>query len=123
MADPFLEGYEICLCHGVMKHFLTEAQLRYRQALPLEVKVVMSTIKIQRYLEEYGTQGVYVSFSGGKDSTVLMDLARKYAPDIPAVFLDTWLEYPQVREFVRSYQNVEVIKPTMGMKEIIQTYG
>ena len=38
---------------------------------------------------------VFVSFSGGKDSTVLLDLARRVYPDIPAVYVDTGLEYVQ----------------------------
>lgn len=39
----------------------------------------------------------YLSFSGGKDSTVLMDIARQIDNRILAVFVDTWLEYPQIR--------------------------
>lgn len=46
---------------------------------------------------EYG--GAYVSFSGGKDSTVLLDIARKIYPEIPAVFSNTGLEYPEIRKF------------------------
>ena len=54
---------------------------------------------------------VYVSFSGGKDSTVLLDLARRVAPDIPAVFVDTGLEYPEIREFVKTKENVVWLHP------------
>ena len=54
---------------------------------------------------------VYVSFSGGKDSTVLLDLARRAYPDIEAVFCDTGLEYPEIREFIRSKENVTWIHP------------
>ncbi|MCC8083962.1 phosphoadenosine phosphosulfate reductase family protein [Hungatella effluvii] len=38
-----------------------------------------------------------MSFSGEKDSTVLMDIARQIDNRILAVFVDTWLEYPQIR--------------------------
>lgn len=41
---------------------------------------------------------MYVSFSGGKDSTVLLDIVKGMYPDVPAVFCDTGLEYPEVRE-------------------------
>lgn len=74
-------------------------------------------------MEEYGTTGVYVSYSGGKDSTVLMDIVRKEYPRIPAVFVDTWMEYPQIRSFVKRYENVVTLKPVMGLKEIIKQYG
>ena len=39
---------------------------------------------------------VFVSFSGGKDSTVLLKLVRELYPDVKAVFCDTGLEYPEV---------------------------
>lgn len=45
---------------------------------------------------------IYISFSGGKDSTVLLDIARKMFPNIPAVYFDTGLEYPELREFVKT---------------------
>lgn len=59
----------------------------------------------------YGLDGVYVSFSGGKDSTVLLNICRKLYLDIQAVFLDTWLEFPEIREFVKTFDNVAFIKP------------
>lgn len=66
---------------------------------------------------------VYVSFSGGKDSTVLLNIARQIYPDIPAVFIDTGLEYPELREFVKTVPNVTWIQPEMNFKKVIQTYG
>lgn len=47
-----------------------------------------------------------MAFSGGKDSTVLLDIARKIYPDIEAVYNDTGLEYPELREFVKTIDNV-----------------
>ena len=106
-----------------MKYALNADLLRYRQSLPLEVKVVMTRNRIEKFITEYGTDGVYISFSGGKDSTVLMDIARQVDARIPAVFVDTWMEYPQIRSFVRKYDNVVTLKPVMGLKEIIRQYG
>ncbi|GHU55748.1 hypothetical protein FACS1894132_12290 [Clostridia bacterium] len=54
---------------------------------------------------------VAVNFSGGKDSTVLLSLARSIYPDLPAVFVDTGLEFPEVVNFVKSQENVVIIKP------------
>ena len=70
----------------------------------------------------YGADGVYISYSGGKDSSVLMDIARKICPEITAVYVDTGLEYPEVREFV-GRQDVEVLKPKMNFREAIEKYG
>jgi 3'-phosphoadenosine 5'-phosphosulfate sulfotransferase (PAPS reductase)/FAD synthetase len=66
---------------------------------------------------------VYVSFSGGKDSTVLLDIARRIYPDISAAFIDTGLEYPEIREFVKTKENVDWLKPEMNFKKVIETYG
>ena len=65
----------------------------------------------------------YVSFSGGKDSTVLLDIARKIYPEIPAVFSNTGLEYPEIRKFAMSHDNVEMVQPKMRFDEVISQYG
>ena len=66
---------------------------------------------------------VCVSFSGGKDSTVLLHIARQLYPDIPAVFSDTGLEYSAIREFVKTWDNVDIIRPDMNFGQVITTYG
>lgn len=106
-----------------MEHFLTNEELAIRQSLPLKVKVEMTKRRIEEFINEFGVNGVYLSFSGGIDSTVLLHIARQVNSDIKAVFLDTWLEYPQIRQFVKQYENVDVIKPQKSMKQIINESG
>lgn len=101
----------------------TIGDLYQMQALPLRAKVQMTRQRVRGWVEEYGEDGVYVSFSGGKDSTVLLDIVRKDYPDIPAVFVDTGLEYPEIREFVKTYDNVTWLKPKMNFKQVIEKYG
>lgn len=101
----------------------TIQDLKMRQALPLDIKVRMTQQRIREWINEFGTDGVYVSFSGGKDSTILLHLVRELYPDVPAVFVDTGLEYPEIREFVRTFDNVEWLKPKMNFKQVIQKYG
>lgn len=97
-------------------------QLQQLQGLDLETKIRKTQLRIKEWHEFYNGQ-VYISFSGGKDSTVLLDIARKTYPSIPAVFVDTGLEYPEIREFVKQFENVIWIKPEMNFKEVIKKYG
>ena len=92
-------------------------QLRQFQALPLEVKILKSQQRIREWVEHFGIDGVYISFSGGKDSTVLLDLVRSVYSEVPAVFSDTGLEFPEIRDFVRSIDNVTWVKPKLTFSE------
>lgn len=103
------------------KHELWE--LRQMQSLPLQAKIQMTRQRIRAWVDEFGKDGVYVSFSGGKDSTVLLDIVRKDYPDIEAVFVNTGLEYPSVRTFAESKENVTILKPTMNFRDVICQYG
>lgn len=95
-------------------------ELEQMQSLPLEAKIRMTQNRIRSWLNEYDA---YVSFSGGKDSTVLLHIARQMYSDIPAVFIDTGLEYPELRQFVKTVPNVTWIKPEMNFRKVIETYG
>ena len=75
------------------------------QSWPLERKIQVTQTRIIEWYQQFDGQ-VYVSFSGGKDSTVLLDIARRIYPDIEAVFINTGLEYPEVRQFALSKENV-----------------
>ena len=101
----------------------TRNDLLQMQSLPLSAKIQMTKRRISEWVEYFGEDGVYVSFSGGKDSTVLLDLVRKIYPEIPAVFVDTGLEYPEIREFVRTFENVVWLKPKMNFRQVIEKYG
>lgn len=100
----------------------TNEDLKRMQAWPLEKKVQVSQAKVLEFAEKLDNQ-IYVSFSGGKDSTVLLDLVRRVFPDAPAVFIDTGLEFPEVRDFVKSVGNVTWLKPDMNFRKVIETYG
>ncbi len=86
----------------------TREELKQLQALPLEVKIRKTQQRIREWVDYYGEDGVYVSFSGGKDSTVLLDIVRKIYPDIEAVFVNTGLEYPEIVDFVKQHENITI---------------
>ena len=88
----------------------------------MEKKIQITQARIIEWYQHYDGN-VCVSFSGGKDSTVLLHIARKIYPDIPAVFSNTGLEYAEIQRFVRTWDNVDIIAPKMRFDEVISTYG
>lgn len=105
-----------------MNNKLSVRILKTRQGLPLEAKIILSQRRIQEFHEKmFGD--TYISFSGGKDSTVLLHLVREIYPDTPAVFVDTGLEYPEIKEFVKTIDNVTWLRPKMSYKEVLKKYG
>lgn len=101
----------------------TKEEFKMLQALPLDIKIAKTQARIREWVNHYGVDGVYVSFSGGKDSTVLLDIARRMYPDIEAVFVDTGLEYPEIRKFVKTFENVTILRPKMRFDDVIKQYG
>lgn len=102
---------------------LQKGFLEQRQALPLECKIEMSKDRIQDWYDFWGTN-VYLAFSGGKDSTVLLDLIKSCVGvySCPVVFCDTGLEYPELREFALDRADV-VLKPEIPFNEVISKHG
>lgn len=106
-----------------MENKHTIEHLRYLQSLPLAVKVEMTKHRIEEFVQEFGTDGVYISFSGGKDSTVLLDISRKLYPNIKAMFIDVPTQYPELKKFVMTFENVDVVKPKISFAQVIEKYG
>ena len=109
----------------------TAYDLRQMQSMPLDAKIVMTQERIRQWYDHWDGQ-VYVSFSGGKDSTVLKHIVDGMYDDVPAVFVNTGLEYPEIQQFVRDVKagkydcfnpDVEIISPEMRFDEVIKKYG
>lgn len=103
------------------KHTIDE--LHQWQALPLSVKIRMTKERIRNWINEFGEDGVYVSFSGGKDSTVLLDLVRKDYPEVKAVFVDVPTQYPELKKFAKTFDNLVILKPKISFAQVCEKYG
>ena len=103
----------------VAKHEAWE--LKQLQALPLEEKIKLSQERIKEWYDHWNGQ-VYISYSGGKDSTVLRHLVKQLYPEVPAVFVNTGLEYPEVRRLAMKNAD-KVLKPKIGYKKVVEKYG
>lgn len=109
-----------------MKHHISD--LYQMQSMPLESKIAMTQKRIKDWYDHFDGD-VYCSFSGGKDSTVLKHIIENTPGvySIPNVFIDTRLEYPEIRQFVKRCKdngdNIKIIKPSMSFKQVIQKYG
>ena len=97
--------------------------LKILQAYPLWMKVERTKRRIAEWVDYYGEDGVYISFSGGKDSTVLLHLVRSLYPEVEAVFCNTGLEYPEIVKFVKDIPNVRILKPELTFKQVIEQKG
>ena len=105
------------------KHTITD--LYQMQALPLSAKIRMTQNRINGWVDEFGEDGVYVSFSGGKDSTVLVDIVRNVCgyKNIPLVFIDVPTQYPELKQFAMTFDNLVILKSKISFAEVCEKYG
>ena len=86
-------------------------------------------IKIKSIVEMYGEDKCYISFSGGKDSSVLSYLVDLAIPGnkIPRIYANTGIELNAVRDFVLELQKndprIEIIKPSVNVKAALERDG
>lgn len=101
---------------------MTGEELSMLQKLPLDLKILKTKQRIREYYNHFAGK-VYVSFSGGKDSTVLLDIVRQEFPKVKAIYVDTGLEFPEIKQFIKTVDNVEILRPEMSFKQVIEQYG
>lgn len=92
--------------------------------MTLDEKIQKTKELILEWFWQYDGK-VCVAYSGGKDSTVLLHITRslKRCANVPAVFVDTGLEYPEIREHVKNTENVIWVKPKLTFKQVLEKYG
>lgn len=84
---------------------------------------------IKDIINKYGADNFYLSFSGGKDSTILHYLVDMAIPNnnIPRVFINTGIEYNYIVDFVKELAEHDdrfvILKPSKPIKITLDTYG
>lgn len=94
----------------------------YKQMINMNLDTKIA-ITQERLRDEITNTDAYVSFSGGKDSTVLLTLARDVCSWVPAVYDDTPMEFPELRKFAMDQKNIIRIRPKISIKEVFERYG
>lgn len=84
---------------------------------------------IKNTITEYGEENFYLSFSGGKDSTVLHYMIDEALPNnkIPRVYINTGIEFNSIVKFVKELASKDdrfiILQPTQPIKKMLETYG
>ncbi len=84
---------------------------------------------IKDTITKYGEENFYVSFSGGKDSTVLHYMLDLALPEnkIPRVYVNTGIEYNDVVRFVKDLQKIDdrivIIRNTRNIRTTLDKKG
>lgn len=87
------------------------------------------TNMIRDTINKYGIDNFYLSFSGGKDSTILHYLLDLAIPNnkIPRLFINTGMEFVDIVKFVRELQNTDdrivIINSGLPITKMLQNYG
>jgi 3'-phosphoadenosine 5'-phosphosulfate sulfotransferase (PAPS reductase)/FAD synthetase len=119
---------------------LTHEDMKALSGLSLEEKISHASTVIGGWYQGWDN-GCFISFSGGKDSTVVSHIVARTLnasiapPPLYLVFSDTGLEYPEIKKFTREYCSwlqkefprlkieLDVVKPDMRFDNVIKTYG
>lgn len=120
---------------------LTNEAAKKLMALDVQDKEILTYEKLDEWYTAWGGR-CYVSFSGGKDSTVLAYLAARYLSsfrtppwELNFVFVNTGLEYPEIQKFVNEYAdwlrrefprvtvNLVRLRPKMNIRQVVTKYG
>lgn len=102
-----------------MEYKQTHQNLKDLQAAPLERKILLAQTRYMEFHDRFCGQ-TYVSFSGGLDSTVMLDIIAQvhkavYLDEtLYVVFVDTGLEFPEIRKFVPEY--IDYLRNKYGIK-------
>ena len=123
-------------CYQVRGEFVRgrKVVLANLSSLPLEAKIIKTNRLIQEAIDEFGIERVYISYSGGKDSTVLSHIAKSLYPKIQHLFANTTNEYPETLSHINwesnsNNTNITIVNPIdssgnwWNFRRVVDIYG
>ena len=100
----------------------TQNPLTLFDIITLKEKIKLAEEIIHKaYIENDGK--IFLSFSGGKDSQILRDIALRLYPDIKVVFSNTTNELREIIKHIKTFPNVITVFPKMNFKQVVMKYG
>ena len=135
--DFFPSDHRYCMrCGTERSEFLKDRRdtLTSLREMNLPSKIIQTKFLIRQAVAEFGLNKVYISYSGGKDSTVLSHIAKSMYPDILHLFSNTTNEYPETLQHIKWEQeengtNLIMVLPTdvhgetWTFKKVVERYG
>lgn len=126
-----------CMRCGIERaEFLKDrrATLTSLREMNLPSKIIQTKFLIGQAVSEFGLEKVYISYSGGKDSTVLSHIAKTMYPNILHLFSNTTNEYPETLQHIKWEQEkngtdiitilpTDVHGETWTFKKVVERYG
>lgn len=94
---------------------------RVRGIIRLMPKIDSATNIIKEALSHHSNP--VVSFSGGKDSLIVLKMVRSIRPETIALFANTGNEYNETVPYIRSFSNVVELKPEKTFWQCVKEYG
>lgn len=135
--DVYPSDHRYCItCGTEYAQYLKDRRqtLASLRGMNLESKIIQTKHLIKCAVREFGLDKVYISYSGGKDSTVLSHIAKTMYPNILHLFANTTNEYPETIEHIRwekeeNGTNILTVIPIDShgeiwtFKKVVETYG
>lgn len=136
-GDFFPNDHRYCMrCETERSELLKDrrATLASLRDMNLPSKIIQTKFLIRQAVSEFGSNKVYISYSGGKDSTVLSHIAKSMYPDILHLFSNTTNEYPETLQHIKWEQeengtNLIMVLPAdvhgeiWTFKKVVERYG
>lgn len=136
-SNTYPSDHRYCIeCGTEHAAYLSERRqaLASLREMNLESKIIQTRYLIRQAVMEFGLDKVYISYSGGKDSTVLSHIAKNMYPNILHLFANTTNEYPETIQHIKwekeeNGTNIITVLPidakgeTWTFKRVVETYG